>query len=219
MAAAAIPLGMKIAPLVGGLLGGLLGRSSGAKKSAEEKTGINQLIGAGDTGFKTAEGLQPYATNFLQKGTDTFAPSVDYWSRILSGDRGEIMNAVGPEVGRIAAGYQSAARQVGQFAPMGGGRSTLLAELPFQQNRDISSLIAGLRPQAAEKLSGIAAQLANLGLDAEQIIGALLQGIRSGGSELANIGMKSRGITAASTLAGAQGGAEIGRSIYDMIKG
>jgi hypothetical protein len=216
------PAAMAIAkfalPAIGGALGGLLGRSSGRAKTAEEKTGINQLIGAGDEGFAGVNRLQPVAQNFLQQGSQTFQPSIDYWTKILSGDRSEITGAVAPEIGRISTGYDQAAKTAGQFAPMGGGRSSLMAELPFRKAQDISTLISGLRPQAAQQLSGIAAQLSQLGLDAEQIIAALLQGVRGGGEALSNIGLKSRGLTAASTAAGAQGGAEIGKSIYDMLK-
>jgi len=219
MGAFALPLAKFALPAIGGVLGGLLGRSSGKAKTAEEKTGINQLIGAGDIGFQQAEGLQPYAQNFLQQGSQTFQPSIDYWTRILSGDRSEITGAVAPEIGRISSGYDQAAKTAGQFAPSGGGRSQLMAELPFRKAQDISTLISGLRPQAAQQLSGIAAQLSQLGLDSEQIIAALLQGIRGGGESLANIGMRSRGITGVGTAMGAQGGAEIGRSIYDMLKG
>jgi len=219
MAGFALPLAKFALPVIGGALGGLLGRSGAKAKTAEEKTGINQLIGAGDIGFQNVEGLQPFATNFLQQGSQTFQPSIDYWTKILSGDRSEITGALAPEIGRISSGYDQASRTAGMFAPSGGGRSQLMAELPFQKARDISSLISTLRPQAAQQLSGIAAQLSQLGMDANQIMAVLLQGIRGGGESLANIGMKARGITSAGTAAGAAGGAEIGKSIYDLLKG
>jgi len=217
MAGFALPLAKFALPAIGGLVGGLLGRSGAKAKSAEEKTGINQLIGAGDIGFQNTERLQPFAQNFLEQGSKTFQPSIDYWTKILSGDRSEITGALSPEIGRISSGYDQAAKTAGQFSPMGGGRATLMSELPFQKARDISSLISTLRPQAAQQLSGIAAQLSQLGMDANQIMAVLLQGIRSGGGQLADIGMKARGITSAGTAAGATGGAEIGKSIFDLI--
>lgn len=201
----------------GGIAGGLLSNISARSRTAEEKTGINDILGANQLAFRRAEGLAPIASSFLQRGSDTLAPSIDYWSKILSGDRQAINEAIGPETTRIAQNYEGAKTAATQFAPMGGGRSQLLAELPFRRGQDISALVANLRPEAAQQLSTIANQLSQLGLDSEQIINMLLQGIGGRGTSAAGIGLNSRGMTADATMAGARGGAEIGRSIYDLL--
>lgn len=214
MAAAAWPL---VAQIGGGLLGGLLGRSGSRGRTAEEKTSINDLLGANQLAFRRAEGLAPQGEAFLSKGAAAFDPAVNYWSKILSGDRGEINTLLGPEISRISQNYEGAAKAGSQFAPAGGGRSQLLAEMPFQRGRDISSLVAGLRPQAAQQLSTIANQLSALGLDAEQIINQILTGIGQRGGGLLDYGLAERGKISQGTALGAYGGAQIGRSIYDIL--
>ena len=206
------------AQIGGGVAGGLLGKIFGGRKSPEEKTSVNDILGANQLGFSRAEGLGPQAAAFLSRGADAFTPAIDYWTKLLSGDRNEINTLLGPEISRINANYEGAKRTATQFAPMGGGRSQLLAEMPFRRGQDIGSLVANLRPQAAQQLSTIANQLSALGLDAEQIINSILGGIGQRGSSLLDYGTKSRQLTAASTAAGAYGGAQLGRSIYDALK-
>lgn len=221
MAAAAVPLLTKLGPMLaqagGGILGGLLGRAGAKGRTAEEKTSINDILGANQLAFRRAEGLGPIASGFFQKGGETIQPSIDYWSKILSGDRQAINEAIGPETTRIAQNYEGAKTAATQFAPMGGGRSQLLAEMPFRRGQDISALISTLRPEAAKQMSVIAQQLSAMGLDAEGIISSIIGGIGQRGASLLDYGLTERGLIDKSTAAGARGGSEIGRALYEAI--
>ncbi len=210
-------LGPLFAQIGGGIAGGLLGRAGARSRSATEKTAINDLLGANQLAFRRAEGLGPIASGFLQKGGETFQPSIDYWSKLLSGDRQAINEAVGPETTRIAQNYEGAKTAATQFAPMGGGRSQLLAEMPFRRGQDISALISTLRPEAAKQLSTIAQQLSALGLDAEGIINSIIGGIGQRGGGLLDYGLAERGLVGKETAAGARGGSAIGQALYDAI--
>lgn len=206
-----------VAQLGAGIAGGLLGRAGARQRTAEEKTAINDILGANQLGFRRAEGLGGVADDFLSTGRESYQPAIDYWSKLLSGDRQTINEAVGPETTRIAQNYEGAKTAATQFAPMGGGRSQLLAEIPFQRGRDISALISSLRPEAAKQLSAIAQQLSAMGLDAEQIINSIMSGIGERGRGLLGYGMDERRFVSEESQKAAKAGSGIGTQLYEAI--
>lgn len=205
-------------PLITGIAGGIFGRAGAKQRTAEEKTSINDILGANQLAFRRAEGLGPIAQDFLSTGRQTYQPSIDYWSKLLSGDRQAMSEAIGPETTRIAQNYEGAKTAATQFAPMGGGRSQMLSELPFRRGQDISALLSALRPEAAKQLSSIAQQLSAVGLDAEQVINSILSGIGDRGASLLDYGMDERKFVAGQTAGAAAGGSAIGKQLYEAIQ-
>jgi len=99
-----------------------------------------------------------------QQGMDLAAGPADYWRKLLSGNRAEMMGAISPEVKTIRNQFANQMRNVSMFAPQGGGRAATMAEAPYQQAGAIQQLLANIRPQAAQYLASLGvntAQLAN----------------------------------------------------------
>jgi len=174
---------------LGGPITGILGNTGGGNKpKVQDTTGdpstfapeplegnsltvaIRSLQNQLGTQSGQAWGL---GTGTFGKGLDTAQPSIDYWTKILSGDRAAIGEAISPETRQIAANYEGAKRSASMYAPAGGGRAAMLGQLPFQRGAAISDLISGLRPQAASQLQGLAQMLLQAGLSQEQIAQAL----------------------------------------------
>lgn len=101
--------------------------------------------------------------NLLALGTTTTQPVLNYWSSILSGNRGQMASALAPEASQISHGYQQAANTSAALMPRGGPSASFLGELPFQQQRDVSSLFQSARPQAASQLGGLGMNLLSHG--------------------------------------------------------
>lgn len=99
------------------------------------------------------------SSNLFDLGMPSVRQPVDYWSSILSGDRSKVASAMGPEISRIGEGYQEAAKTSAALTPRGGPTPTFLAEAPYQQQRDVSTLFQQFRPQAAEQLAGTGSNL------------------------------------------------------------
>jgi hypothetical protein len=94
---------------------------------------------------------------------------LDFFSKLLSGDRQSAMEAEAPAVNSILSQYDSAKRAVSQFAPRGGGTASTLAQAPFKASDAITNLLASVRPEAAQALTQISGLLSSLGLDESSI--------------------------------------------------
>ena len=152
-----------ILSLGGALVGGLAG-GSGKKMTDQQRLAYEQAMGAGALGLQRAGDIAPYTTGLLDLAQEGYQPAFDYWSRILSGDRSEMTSVLSPEIARIGEGYTQARREVGQFAPRGGGRASTLGEIPFRRGRDVSELFAKMRPLAAQSLGQLAGEAGRMGV-------------------------------------------------------
>ena len=114
----------------------------------------------------------PQGQNLLNMGAGTYQPVLNYWSQLLSGNRAGMTSALAPEILRIGQGYDQAARTSSALMPRGGARADVLGQMPFNQQRDISTLFQQARPQAASGLLnagnaavGAGGDISNLGLN------------------------------------------------------
>jgi len=104
----------------------------------------------------------PEGKKLLGQAEGTLQQPIDYWSKLLGGDRASMMSAVAPEAKNIMSQYDTAKQNISKFTPYGGGQTALLSELPFKEGGDIQSLIQKLRPQAASELEGLGKAQAGL---------------------------------------------------------
>jgi hypothetical protein len=156
--AALIPLLTSIGGSVGSsLLGKLFGGSPQTTPAQQQVINSN---------LQTQNTERAAGTNLLGLGQQFAAQPLNYWSSLLSGNRGLATSALAPEIQQIGQGYQTAANTSAALMPRGGVRADVLGNMPFQQQRDISTLFQTLRPQAAQQLSGGAANLLSMGTNA-----------------------------------------------------
>lgn len=150
---------------------------------------LGNLFGAGpnSTQQNANTQLQTNASNagntgmgFLGNAGKAFEAPTSYYSSILSGNPADIAGALSPQISQLNTGFNNARRQVDQFAPMGGGRSSTLANAPFQQASAITNLISQARANAAQGLTGIAGTEGGLGAN-------LLGVSNTGAAELGNL--------------------------------
>lgn len=102
-------------------------------------------------------------TGAVNQGIGGAGTAMDYWSKILSGNPAAIMQAMSPEVQAAQAQYRGAQQQANMFAPRGGGRSAMMAQLPMQQAGTISNILAQARPGAAANLAQTGLGMGGLG--------------------------------------------------------
>ena len=112
-------------------------------------------------------------TNTFQSGVSDLQPSVDYFKRLLGGDRSEILSALGPETDTITSQFDQIRKMAAQ-GPRGGGSASTLVQAPQEETKQISNLISQARTGAATNLASTAGAEAGLGLS-EQGVG--LQGL------------------------------------------
>lgn len=141
----------------------------------------------------------------------TLQPTVDYWTKLLSGDQGEMAKAIAPEANSISAQYDTAQRAAQTNLPRGGMAGAIGAGLPFAKAAQVGNLFSSLRPQAAAGLqnaAGLQGQFAQGVTGAGLGIGGLGQGLlglgantaitrrgQNAGVETNNISNLTRGLT------------------------
>lgn len=146
--------------------------------------GINSKGIAQDnsTFIKSLEGLTgAQGSNFLgsgasqaKSGTDAIAPVLSFLTSLVKGDQGDVTQAAQPEIDQITQQFDQI-RNLVSLQPRGGGKTSALAEAPFQKSAQIQRTEGGLRANAANELGSLGTTLAGLGLQQEGI-GAGLEG-------------------------------------------
>src|SRR5574341_1981892 len=145
------------------MLGKLGGFAGGLEPTAMGNlAGINPWFPMTTTGIENAERRGNLGEDFLGQAKGAFTPAMDYWSGILRGGP-DAMLALSPEIKQAQQAFQQAKTQTSQFAPMGGGRANVLAQLPQQQAGAITDIFSRARPAAAAGLSNLGAQAGGLG--------------------------------------------------------
>ena len=117
--------------------------------------------------------------NAFQQGQNTAAPGLQLLTQLAKGDQGDLTQAAQPEIDSITQQFDQIRNMISQ-QPRGGGKTTALAEAPFQKSAAIT------RTEGAAR-QGSAGQLAGLGLQQEGI-GAGLE------NESASIGLQKQGL-------------------------
>lgn len=148
---ALIPLGISLGT-------SLLGKALAGKpqQTPAQTTALSGLAQGQATGLSAG-------TSLLGQGQGAVSQPLNYWSSILSGNKSGIASALAPEIGQISNGYNAAANTSAALNPRGGPSSTFLADLPFQKQRDVSTLFQTARPQAASGLASVGQNLLSTG--------------------------------------------------------
>jgi hypothetical protein len=121
----------------------------------------NSLAGAGGGSYNRG-------ADVFEKGLSTMQPSVDYWTKLLTGDRGTAMNAISPAVHAVNSQADQQRRTLAE-GPRGGGTASNLAQLPQQQTAIISNLLSGAQSGAAQPLAHAGTAQSSLGLNEQEI--------------------------------------------------
>jgi hypothetical protein len=195
-----------------GVGGGLLASKLMGGKTDEEKAALLAQQNAMDASGKLATDASGRSTGMLDLAGKSFNPVVDYWSKILSGNRGAATSMLAPELNRISDQYKATTESASELLPRGGGRATMLGDLPYQQMRDQQTLLQTARPQAATGLVQVGGATASSGNSlVSNAVNALNAGTTAGRNMLA--------FSADKREQDRKFGSGIGKSIFDLLKG
>lgn len=192
--AALIPLLVQGGLAVGGSL--LSNKLSKAKPTPTEANVLGQDATAQQLGLNTAQ-------NLTATGTPAVTQPINYWASILSNNRGAATSALAPEISRISQGYQTATNTSAALNPRGGPGAEFNAELPFAQQRDITTLLQGARPDAAKNLASTGTNILNSATQS-------LYGSTAAGRDILNQQQNQKELEAAR-------GKAIGAGLFDLI--
>jgi hypothetical protein len=112
-----------------------------------------------------ASTFQTQGASLLGQGQGALNLPLDFYRTILGGDRTAMTQALAPELAAINAQFRAPLTEAG----ITGRGSALASDLSAGKQSAISNLFFQERPAAADKLTGIAQGLMNLGLSSEQM--------------------------------------------------
>jgi hypothetical protein len=133
------------------------GFNIGSKTSGENVGSAMQL-----TGLQGGQILQG-GLDTTSKGIESLGPVMDLLTKLVKGDQGDITQAAQPEIDQITQQFDQIRNMI-SMQPRGGGKTTALAEAPFQKAGAIQRTEAGMRTAATGQLGTLGTTLAGLGL-------------------------------------------------------
>lgn len=101
--------------------------------------------------------LYTLGRNTTQKGIGDLQPVYDYFHKLMSGDTTELMKAIQPETDVVGQQFDQVRSMISD-QPRSGGKASTLAELPVEQIKTISSLLAQARNAGAQGAGQVAGQ-------------------------------------------------------------
>jgi hypothetical protein len=133
---------------------------------------FNRSQQIGDIAQEYGEGtFAPMAQQTFGQASNQLAPVSSYYDALLSGNQAAMMSAEAPQIQDITGQLNQQKQNIAAFTPQGGGQTSILSQLPFQQESQVTQLLQQAQPQAAQglmQLAGEQGQLAsaegNLGL-------------------------------------------------------
>lgn len=125
-------------------------------------------------------GILPAGLNQEQSGIKAVQPVLSFLTSLVKGDQADITQAAQPEIDQITQQFDQI-RNLISLQPRGGGKTSSLAEAPFQKAGQIQRTEGQLRTGAAGELGNLGTTLAGLGLQE----GGLGAGLESTAAEIA----------------------------------
>lgn len=120
--------------------------------------------------------------NAFTQGQNTAAPGLQLLTQLAKGDHGDVSQAAQPEIDSITQQFDQIRNMISQ-QPRGGGKTTALAEAPFQKAGSIQRTEGDMRAGSAAQLAGLGLQQEGLGVGLEDTsanIGLQKQGLDYG---------------------------------------
>ena len=132
-------------------MGGILGIGGSASKTDRQ----HQLQGYGDLQNVFNYGI-PAGQAGQQQGQSDLGDASNFWQKILGGDRSAISAALSPEISSITSqNDQNRKQQAAMGTARGGGTNAQNQQQQQVEQGQITNLINGARPQAAQQVQGI----------------------------------------------------------------
>jgi uncharacterized phage infection (PIP) family protein YhgE len=154
----------------------------GSLTGANDLQNLENMFGSqGGSAMTSGTGLLQQGGSTLTSGINALSPALGMLTSLTKGDQGDVSQAAQPQIDSITQQFDQIRNMISQ-QPRGGGKTTALAEAPFQKSAAITRTEGDMRTAAAGQLGQLGLGIGNLGLGqegvglGEQGIGAQLEG-------------------------------------------
>ena len=162
----ALPAIAKLGASIGGSY--LAKRLSGpSPEQSQQSNQLNLLTNEAMTRARSSDQLADESRrtgmSFLSRFTNQLQQPVNYFQQLLSGNPTSTLSALAPQIGQMRGAQQSLLSQATNLSPRGGGRSSMLFDLPLSNASQTSSMFGQSRMGAAAALPQIAGMQGDMG--------------------------------------------------------
>lgn len=133
---------------IGGHFFGKRAEKQAMKRSPEEQVALGGAQ-------KSGQALQQTGTELVSEGRQTLQQPLNYWQRLLGGNRPLMAQATAGARGGITDIYRGAERGLEKSGVRGAARDVQKGELNRQRASQIAGLTTGVQPFAAQQISEI----------------------------------------------------------------
>lgn len=151
MPAALIPLLPAIIGTGGAIAGGLLGKKQTAQQKQATALTQQQL----DTQKQITDFLTKTGGDLIGKGTSQLQGPLDYYNKLISGDRTAASSAVGPALSTLKNNQFSNLNNILKFSPRGGARGSSIGASDVASNASLTNILQNLKPNAIAGVTDI----------------------------------------------------------------
>lgn len=148
-------------------MGGFLGLGNSSAKTDRKTTlqGFGDLSNLFNFGLDTSKGLLSSGSKDVGSGVNAMGTGLDFFKKLLSGDRTTMTQAVAPETNAVL-NQSDAARnnRATMGTARGGGTAGANQTAQDKSMATIDNYLFGARPAAAGQVADIGGKIANVGL-------------------------------------------------------
>lgn len=166
-------VGLSLIPGVGPIAGGLIKAATGIGGAIGDSMTGGGPGGGGGTAGQVDPALNSNLAQ-IQKSAATGSAAVDSgvaglnaakrnYQTGANGSLEELQSLYNPEISTVLSQYDNAAKAAAEFGPRGGGRTALMAELPFKKASAAGQVIGGARAGANAGLAEVSGKEAQIG--------------------------------------------------------
>lgn len=148
-------VGPLIAPLVGGAINSITGGGD-TKTASQVNPALNDTLASLKANGATGAAAVNTGVSGLESAKRNYQAGAN-------GSLEELQSLYNPEISTVLSQYDNAAKSAAEFGPRGGGRTAMMAELPFKKAAAAGQVIGNARAGANAGLADVSGKEAQLG--------------------------------------------------------
>lgn len=150
-----MPAALALLPAIIGAGGAIGGALLGGKQTAQQKQADTLAQQQLDNQKQITNFLTTKGGGLIDSGISTLQGPLDYYNKLLSGDRTAASGAVGPALSTLKNNQFTNLNNILKFSPRGGARGSAIGASDVASNASLTNILQNLKPMAISGVTDI----------------------------------------------------------------